>query len=414
MSRATRVICKRRARRLFAQLIGVEELKDGQAASRKRRYEAARGLVKISRNEGGGAKVVARLFLKGNWRREEGIKVLLRLSDDELDEYGFKAIGHVAEPILSTKLLATVLNHTRESIFFNQCISAALTGGEGTAAILYLAITETRSFFAHVTSARLFSFCRQTIENEEQTSLKWYCGAKLVCMFLASPFSTEWKHSQLLQLLLPVFEGLVDRWMSKLCPGGLEKSKKDAVDADPSLLAMIAVCGDHLAPFQDRAALPLSSNLKPFSETLISLLHPSCSGPRRLNTDHGIALYILLAQPPQVVNLFSGIELSSIGDLFMDMVLHPWIFEIPTRDAVEKDMLKVLTRNLEQWCISGLCCLPGPTFETALRSALKKGIAQLNSPDINPYEPLGLVERLLWLSIMQPPDHNAEQIQWAL
>ncbi|KAG9041875.1 hypothetical protein FS837_011632 [Tulasnella sp. UAMH 9824] len=182
MSRATRVLFKRRARRLFAQLIGAEEFGEGQAASRQRRYEAARGLVKISNNEGGGAKVVGRLFLKGTRRREEGIKALLRLSDDELDEFGYKAIGHVAEVILSTKLLATVMNRTRESIFFSQCISTALTGGHGTAAILHLAITETRSFFAHVTSARLFIFCKQVIENEEQTGLKWYCGAKLYRM----------------------------------------------------------------------------------------------------------------------------------------------------------------------------------------------------------------------------------------
>lgn len=337
MSRATRVISKRRARRLFSQLIGAEELGDGQAALRKRRrYEAARGLAKISNNEGGGAKVVARLFLKRTWRREEGIEALLRLSDDELEEFGYKAIGHVTEPIFSTKLLATIMNHTRESVFFSQCISTALTGGHGTAAILHLAITETRSFFAHITSVRLFIFCKQVIENEEQTGLKWYCGAKLVCMFLASPFVTEWKHSQLLQLLLPVFEGLVERWMGKLRPGGLERAKKDGADADPSLLAMIAVCGDHLAPFQDRAALPLSSNLKPFLESLIFLLHPNCSGRRRLNMDHGIALYILLAQPPQVVNLLPGPELSSIGALFLDMVFHPWIFEIPTKDAVEK------------------------------------------------------------------------------
>ncbi|KAG8922974.1 hypothetical protein FRC01_013382 [Tulasnella sp. 417] len=66
------------------------------------------------------------------------------------------------------------------------------------------------------------------------------------------------------------------------------------------------------------------------------------------------------------------------------------------------------------WSVCTLCCLPESIFHNALSSALDEGISQLNSSGTNPYEPLKLVERLLWLSNTKSPLEDSEQIHRAL
>lgn len=62
-------------------------------------------------------------------------------------------------------------------------------------------------------------------------------------------------------------------------------------------------------------------------------------------------------------------------------------------------------------CIVFLCSLPGPILSSALSGVLQQGAVRLDSPGTSPYEPFGLVERLLWLSNMKTME---EQIHLAL
>lgn len=66
--------------------------------------------------------------------------------------------------------------------------------------------------------------------------------------------------------------------------------------------------------------------------------------------------------------------------------------------------------KLGSTAISALCCLPESIFDHALTSVLQDGILELESSSTKPYEPLNLVERLLWLSnppIIKPAVHRA-------
>ncbi|KAG9019777.1 hypothetical protein FRB90_007920 [Tulasnella sp. 427] len=95
-----------------------------------------------------------------------------------------------------------------------------------------------------------------------------------------------------------------------------------------------------------------------------------------------------------------------------EISLHTRPLEIREEDAAEaRDTRKWLREKLDRGIINALSRLPELSFESALASALEKALLKLKSPGSNAYEPLEIVERLLWLSNLK---ENAEEIHSAL
>ncbi|KAG8955183.1 hypothetical protein FRC04_009641 [Tulasnella sp. 424] len=242
---ARRSATKRRATKLLDELIQANNTKDGQATARQRRHKAATGLVEIIENKLDGKEIVARRFVKSASRQDQGTQTFLRLSDDELDLFGFKAISPVPKPLAFTKLLNVVVKHTSESQFFRRTISTALRDGEeGVAAILYLATTETRNFFLDIDCQILIDFCNRLITKEAPSCPKWYCGAQLLGILLQMiSASSKTKHGHFIMKTIPfICEELIREVTTIVDPNMPEELRKEPVPHDAPLLLLIAVC----------------------------------------------------------------------------------------------------------------------------------------------------------------------------
>lgn len=319
---------KRKAKKFLVQLITAEEGED-EPAARRQRYEAASGLIQIVKKGLPQTYIVAQRFLKTASRRDQGTRALLQLSDDELNELGYKAIHPVSEPTASMLLLDVVSGNSNEALFFRKTISPALKDGtEGTAAILYLGLTEMEGFFLNISERVIFDFCKRVVNAEVLLCPRWYCGVKLLCVLFLNLHRSEWKYSHLLpSLLSDIFKGLIqqgqgeERLDAESEGTGPEKPSFDS----PQLLSLVALCCEEIEEDSDFAALPPPETLKPFIELLINIVLPVVASSRSLSTERGLALWALipLLKCPSVVGFIPADRLPSLGSFLLDMALHP-------------------------------------------------------------------------------------------
>ncbi|KAG8975948.1 hypothetical protein FRC05_004879 [Tulasnella sp. 425] len=383
--KVNRKIAKRKAKKLLALLVTPERGEDEPAAS---------GLIRIVKQGRSRKHIVAQRFLKTASRRDNGTRALLKLSDDELDELGYKAIHPISEPTASMILLDVVLGNSNETLFFKRTISPALKDGrEGTAAILYLGLTEMHGFFLNISERVIFDFCQRILHAEVILCPKWYCGVKLLCALFLNLHRSEWKYSRLLPpLLSEIFKGLIQQGRGEQILDASAETRPEKPSYDnPQLLSLIASCCEEITEVSDLAALPPSDTLGPFIELSIDIILPEVAGSRSLSTERGLAMWALipLLKFPSVVGLIPANKLPGLGFFLLDMTLHPKAVKIQEVDNSVK---------LDKWAIVSLSRLPDPTFSNALSSALNEGTIQLDSPEVTPYKALGLVERLLWIS----------------
>ncbi|KAG8955186.1 hypothetical protein FRC04_009644 [Tulasnella sp. 424] len=390
-------LVKRRARKLFLELIKADDRETGQTTAQERRYEAARGLIDILKNERGGEEIVARCFGKIS-RQDQGARALLKLSDDELDRFGYKAVSPISDSLAFTELLHIVLKYARKPIFFKTTISAALKeAGDGVAAILYLAIVERKRFFLNVDRQLVLNFCRQVVTTEKSLCPKWYCGVKLLCILFMNDVCPE--GSGVLpvacRILPTILKELIQKAQITPSRDATEGLKDDSAITCPPLLPLIAVCCEEIRNRGYWSAVPPSDILNPFIAILIDFLRPEIAGPWHLSAECEFALLALMSllKRRSIVSLIPSDNLRKVGEIFMDVVLHhPRDLVIP-RDNFEKF-----------------------TFNNALAVALNRGISQFDHPPdpTNPYKPLRLVERLLWMSNIPPRAAAMEQIHRAM
>lgn len=326
----------RRAGRLLNKLIMVDGKEDRPAVAKLQRYNAAAGLVRIMEEEPDGGEIVARKFVQSTSRIAQCTRALFKLSDYELDEFGYEAISPVSTSIAYRSLLAIVLERTTASSFF-QIISTLMNDREGPAAILYLATTDRRTFFAQVDRQLIFKFSSTLVLIQEPLSRKWYCGVKLLCMLLMSPGHAEWESEVPLQLhLFNILRDLIHGVMENSPPGVSEASENHFIYRGLPVLPLIAACCRRI----EEAHLPISSPSVPFKsflELLIDFVRQQLV-PRILKTERALAglALMLLFQFPSVVELFSKIELSRFASLIMNMVLHPWTLRFQEADRFER------------------------------------------------------------------------------
>ncbi|KAG8922973.1 hypothetical protein FRC01_013381 [Tulasnella sp. 417] len=416
---------KRKARRFLDKLLAANKGKGDPIEVAKQRTSAAAALLDIVHVEQRGREIVARRFAKSSSRRTEGTRALLKLSDDELDQFGPKAIiGYcIHRPTLSEQLLSLISNHPNNFSFFQETISTLMNDGtEGPAAMLYLATTNTWAFFKQIPSHVIFSFCRRITSEEKVLSPNWYCAVQLLCLLLRHVAQTPRKSPAAeLKMLLrrrqsnqPPSPPPRPTDASVLCPilksliHIVTEERRETVRLMPEyefvlrglpVLPILAGCCERIERSPELEALTSSTPLKSFLELLINFVFPQYPGPRRLCTEGGLGVYTLISllKIPSIANLFRDMELSRLASFLVDMVLSPWTLDFQSASEFEKDILRSLTAN-EELYLTCLGSLPGSTFSIALSGALKEGRARLDSSTANPYEPLGLVERLLSLS----------------
>ncbi|KIO17259.1 hypothetical protein M407DRAFT_225909 [Tulasnella calospora MUT 4182] len=398
-SRVSRIIAKRRAKKLLVTLIATNDYGADHSATRQRRSEAATGLMKIAKEELSGENIVARRFLKTPSRWGKGAQALLKLSDDELDAMGYRAVHPVLEPTASMKLLDIVRRREGNVSFFGITISNTLEiAMDGAAAILYLALTEMESFFRHIDEKVIFSFCKRVIDAEATLCPKWYCGVKLLYALFLNARCHKWKDSYFLPPLLSnMFGGLILQAQRAVNP---DVPMTSGAFENPQLLPLVARCCEEIETDSGLDALPPPETLKPFIELLISIILPEGTGQPSPSLDRGFALRTLipLLKSRAVVGFIPTSKLPGLGVGFMEMALRPHTVGTQVEDGLDKDIFRPRRRRLDEWAIISLSRLPEPIFSNALSLALNKGIARLDYLAATPYEPLGLVERLLWIS----------------
>lgn len=332
MDNLFRKICKRRAKKLLVQLITVDKRKD-KSTARSQRSEAATRLVEIAEKERGGEEIVARRFVKTKSRREEGTRVLLALSDDEIDEIGLGPIDTVLPQPASVKLLRIVMKHTNDATFFKKTISTALeSGAQGGLAILHLATQNPLSFFGNIDHKLILGFSERVIGTNGLLSPRWFYAVKLLSILLDRVPPCAWRASELVPSLLSnLFRGIIEQRNP-----GSQGDGWDVYIRSLRLLALATQCCNAIKTDFDSTILPPTETLQPFIQCLIDLILPADDdGVRDLNAERGWAFSTLLSllKFPGIVELIPSNKLSRLGALLMDMTLYSWTLD---KDASEE------------------------------------------------------------------------------
>ncbi|KAG8896869.1 hypothetical protein FRC01_011585, partial [Tulasnella sp. 417] len=299
-------------------------------------------LIKIIKIERGGEEIVARKFIK---RPSEGVRALLKLSDDELEQYGYSAVSPVSESIAFTELLRVVVKDARKSRFFKTTISTALREGEeGVAAILYLAMVEPKAFFRHIEHQLILTFCKRILTKEDSISPKWYCNAKLLCiLFMNNVHPRRGAVSPLIRQILPsILKQMIKGTNFNPSVDSTGKSQTDPVSDRQRLLPLIALCCEEIQSRGYWFAVPQTDILDPFIEALIDFIQPADTVLRRLDSERGFAVWTLMSlfKRQFITQFLPRGKLSQIATIFMDMALYPWAPE-SRGDIFEKLLARV-------------------------------------------------------------------------
>lgn len=308
--------------------------------------------MKIVEADRDGREIVARRFVKSASRTAEGTRALLKLSDDELDKFGYQAISATSTTSASRKLLVVVLKHSNESSFFKKTILPLMEDGtQGAAAILYLAIAHARNFFPCIGGNLIFDFCKRVVSTQEILSPQWYCAGELLCIVLTSSDRDKCKDRTLGQFLLStILKSLIQIGTEERQAVVTHTSKYRFVFRGVPVLPLLATCCKAIEGNAELGELARSTPLKSFLELLIHFVFPRDPGSRSLDTEEGLGVYTLISfvKIPSVANLFLDVELSRFARLLVDMVLHPWALKFDDATPFEK------VRGTSLVAISGL------------------------------------------------------------
>lgn len=318
-----KLLIKRQARRILEQLIIAAKGEDESAAAQLQRCNAAAGLVRIIEEEPSGGQILARRFVKSASREAEGIRALLKLSDDELGMLGNEAISTTSTPTASRKLLDVLLKHSNESSFLRESILPRLRdGSEGPAAILYLATEKTHTFFAYINEDPILDFCKRVVSTQEVLSLKWCCAVRLLCRLFEHTDDHYLEEDSKFQCFLYiVLKSFINTVMEEVV---LSIFQYRFIYYGLPILPLLAMCCEWVESNQHLEALASSTPFKPFLESLIHFVFPQDLHPRRLTTEDGLGIFVLISflRHPSVAKLFLDSELSSFGSFLVDVALH--------------------------------------------------------------------------------------------
>ncbi|KAG9048547.1 hypothetical protein FS837_012616 [Tulasnella sp. UAMH 9824] len=457
-SNINRSLVKRRARKLLGKLVEADKKEDKPTVAKEQRCDAAAGLVQIMEEELDGEEVVVQAFVEQSSKKDEIMQALLKLSDDGLDNFAYEAISPISTPMAHRKLLALVLEHSTESSFFQGIITPLLGAStEGTAAILYLAMKEARAFFTQVDHQLVFNFCSKVVLVEEPLSPKWYCGVKLLCMLLKYPDHAEWeeKFPSVLELFSAVdLSKFADLIMDMtLHPWVFEFQEADALEkitlkpfSAKDDLCIVGLCSLPDSTFSGALSRQLKEGVVRLNSSNGNLYEPLGLVERLLwlsNTeaaenkihlalvDGGACEFLAkalnytgdLARDDRGLWRAKGLAITCLGNI-VEMMNREQFFNcinggmIHSVVAIKEDAAAPLVQRgqaiflLQRYTLTadrlGVRAFhredpsesPPATADTtcAYATILEDNKIELEDPNTNPYEPLGLVERLLWLS----------------
>lgn len=408
---ALRPLAKRRATRLVANLINVNE-KDGPSARHQRR-KAARALVDLAGQEHEGIDIVTRRFTKKASRLREGILALFKLSDEELDYREDEPSTAASQPTISIRLLQLIRENTKESLLIKTVTAITRSGTEGAAAVLHFA-TNMEDFFSRIDHTLILDFGVRAVKTAKPLTGKWFSGLTLLVVSIERTSTNGLSHlaGTLHIALNSAIGGVVQQ--STLAPAATAKTEPHSRHLP--LLSLVARCCAQSEPvlYLLQFALPPSLVLTSFVHLALGIIRKADIAQHRLSMDEGFALTALafLLQIPTVLLYVPVAELPAIRGLFVGVVLHPRALEIQEGGTPdEKDIRRWLRTKLDLGVINALSRLPEMRFKEALALALKVALTKFDPPGTNPYEPLEVVERLLWLSNIK---HNTEEVHHAL
>ncbi|KAG8910059.1 hypothetical protein FRC00_008962, partial [Tulasnella sp. 408] len=408
---AKRPLAKRRAKKLVVNLIDVND-NDGPSARHQRR-KAASALVDLARQEHEGIDIVARRFTKKGSRLREGILALFKLSDEELDYREDEPPTATIQPTISIRLLELIRENTKESLLIKTVTAITRGGTEGAAAVLHFA-TNMEDFFSRIDHTLILDFGSRAVKTAKPLTGRWFSGLTLLVVSIERTSTNGLSHlaSTLHIALNSAIGGVVQQ--STLTPAATAKTEPHSRHLP--LLSLVARCCAQSEPvlYLLQFALPSSLVLTSFVHLALGIIRKAYISQHRLSMDEGFALTALafLLQIPTALLYVPVAELPAIRGLFVDVVLRPRALEIQeggTSD--EKDIRRWLRTKLDLGVINALSRLPEMRFEVALASALEVALTKFDSPGTNQYEPLEVVERLLWLSNIK---HNTEEVHHAL
>ncbi|KAG8923768.1 hypothetical protein FRC01_012358 [Tulasnella sp. 417] len=408
---ALRPLSKRRAKKLMVNLVSVND-KDGLGARLQRR-KAARALLDLAEQEDEGTDIVSRRFTKKASRLREGIRALFKLSDEELNYRDDGAPTTTTEPTVSIRLLELIRKNTKESLLIKTVTAITRGGIEGAAAVLHFA-THMEDFFARIDHALILDFGVRVVKTERSSTGKWFSGLTLLVLAIERTPSDSLGHlaGTLHVALNSAIAGIVEQATSV----PTADTKKEPHPRPLPLLSLVARCCAQSEPVLNllQFALPSPLTLTAFVHLLLNIIQEADVVQYRISMDQGFALTALafLLQIPSVMLYIPVSELPTIRAFFVDVVLRPRALEIQEGDTPdEEDIRKWLRTKLDLGVINALSRIPEMKFEEALASALKGSLMKFNLLTTNPYEPLEVVERLLWLSNVK---HNTEEVHRAL
>ncbi|KAG9049981.1 hypothetical protein FS837_008331 [Tulasnella sp. UAMH 9824] len=408
---ALRPLAKRRAKRLVANLINVND-KDGPAARHQRR-EAASSLLDLAEQEHEGVDIVTRRFTKKASRLREGIFALFKLSDEELDYQENEPPPATIQPTISIRLLELIRENTKESLLIKTVTAIIRGGAEGAAAVLHFA-TNMEDFFSRIDHTLILDFGVRAVKTAKSLTGKWFSGLTLLVVSIERTSTDSLSHlASTLHIALNHAIGGVAQ-QATLAPAAT--TEKEPHSRHLPLLSLVARCCAQSEPVLNllQFALPPSLILTSFVHFTLGIIRKADVAQYRFTMDEGFALTALafLLQIPTVILYVPVAELPAVRALFVDVALRPRALEIREGDTPdEKDIRRWLRTKLDLGVINALSRLPEMRFEEALASALKVALTKFNPPGINPYEPLEVVERLLWLSNIK---QNTEEVHHAL
>lgn len=315
---------------MFTKLISAASNSKSEAASKKRRQEAADGLLEIAKRGPDGKDIVARRLVKTKRREEQAIRALLRLNDEELEPFRTSLWEDPPYPLANsaTDLIELVVLRSTEGTFLHKTLPKVLhTERRGVGAILRL-VEKHPELFTQIDYSLVLKFGARFVEQEVPLTPRWSRGIRLLLTLLdrlpEAPLEARYNiHLPLLRALLQgCTEGFL--WVA----GDLLYPKSAPTDATQLLKYIFRVLRE---VEEDVEALDMILPSRTSLDRLVTALTTAFTPEDCIKSGNTLNLTALVALKSLAILLQSHTVRSNVdttvvarrADLLVDIVLQP-------------------------------------------------------------------------------------------
>lgn len=404
-SKALHALSKQRAKILFTRLVSCTDDSKSETSSKRRREDAAKGLLQMASRGPDGKDIVARKFVKTAAREENGIRALLKLNDDELQPFQSWLWEEPPYPLASTAtdLIDLVVSRSTEGKFLRNTLPKVLHDERsGVGAILRL-VDKHPEFFVQVDHDLVFRFGTRSVEQAAPLTCIWRRGVKLLLVLLdrlpEAPLETRDSiHLPLLQVLLQACtEGFL--WVDE---NTIRRGKVGSTDAVQLLKYMFRVLQEVRKDVEalDKIIPSRPSLNRLVGDLMVMFAEDRIQSGNTLNITSLLALKSLsILLQSQVVR--ENVDLGVVGrwaGVFVDIVLQPSSWQLSLGNEPSAGEFAITELKPEKAAFDILCFLPEPAFANALALALSQCDPKNNPLISPPYKIYRVVASLLSLS----------------